>query len=177
MVRPHVFRSVSMAIAAVLALIALPAEAQWKWKDKSGHVQYSDLPPPSGTPDQDILSRPSAQRRNNPGSPFPAASAASTAQVVGSASSPLAPKMVEPELEAKRKKAEAEQVAKNKAEEERVAAIKADNCARARAHLRTLDSGIRLMRTNEKGEREFLDDKQRGDETQHARDAIAADCK
>ena len=37
------------------ACIALPAEAQWKWRDKGGHVQYSDLPPPAGTPDQDIL--------------------------------------------------------------------------------------------------------------------------
>jgi len=177
MVRPHVFRSVSMAIAALLALVALPAEAQWKWKDKSGHVQYSDLPPPLGTPDQDILARPSAQRRNNPASPLPAASAASSAQLVGSASSPLTPKLVDPELEAKRKKAEADQAVKNKAEEERIAAVKADNCARARAQLRTLDSGIRVSRTNEKGEREFLDDKQRADETQHARDAIAADCK
>ena len=85
--------------------------------------------------------------------------------------------MVEPELEARRKKAEAEQATKGKAEEERIAALKTDNCARARAYLRTLDSGIRVTRTNEKGEREFLDDKQRAGETQHARDAIAADCK
>jgi hypothetical protein len=177
MVRPHLIRAISTVVAAVLALIALPAEAQWKWKDKSGHVQYSDLPPPVGTPDQDVLARPSAQRRNNPASPLQAASAASSAQLVGSASSPLAPKLVDPELEAKRKKAEADQAVKNKAEEERIAAVKADNCARARAQLRTFDSGIRVTRTNEKGEREFLDDKQRADETQHAKDAIAADCK
>ena len=176
MVRSHVLRSLATILAAFLALVALPAEAQWKWKDKSGHVQYSDLPPPLGTPDQDILARPSAQRRNTL-SPLPAASAASSAQVVGSASSPLMPKLVDPELEAKRKKAEADQAVKNKAEEDRVAALKADNCARARAQLRTLDSGIRVTRTNDKGEREFLDDKQRADETRHAKDAIAADCK
>ena len=41
------------------ARVVLPAEAQWKWRDKGGHVQYSDLPPPAGTPDQDILARPS----------------------------------------------------------------------------------------------------------------------
>ena len=54
-----------VALLALLAasLIALPAAAQWKWRDKGGHVQYSDLPPPAGTPDQDILSRPSAPRR------------------------------------------------------------------------------------------------------------------
>ncbi len=166
-----------MTIAALLALIALPAEAQWKWKDKSGHVQYSDLPPPLGTPDQDILARPSVQRRNQPATTTAPASAASAAQVVSSASSPLAPKLVDAELEARRKKAEAEQGVKNKAEEDRIAAVRADNCARARAQLRTLDSGIRVARTNDKGEREFLDDKQRADETLHAKDAIAADCK
>jgi hypothetical protein len=32
------------------------------------------------------------------------------------------------------------------------------------------------MRTNEKGEREYLDDKQRAEETKHAKDVIAADC-
>ena len=177
MVRPHLIRSVSTVLAAVLVLIALPVEAQWKWKDKSGHVQYSDLPPPVGTPDQDILLRPTAQRRNTLAAPTPPTSAASSAQVVASASGPLAPKLVDPELEARRKKAEGEQAVKNKAEEDRVAALKADNCARARSQLRTLDSGIRVTRTNDKGEREFLDDKQRADETRHAKDAIAADCK
>jgi hypothetical protein len=51
-----------------------------------------------------------------------------------------------------------------------------DNCGRARAQLRTLDSGVRVTRTNDKGEMEYLDDKQRAAETKHAKDAIAADC-
>jgi hypothetical protein len=32
-----------------------PALAQWKWRDSSGIVHYSDLPPPAGTPAQAIL--------------------------------------------------------------------------------------------------------------------------
>ena len=167
--------------AAVLLLVALPAEAQWKWKDKTGRVQYSDLPPPVGTPEQDILSRPTAPLRRGTVNTIPAAPAsaasASVAAASAAASSPLVPRVVDPELEAKRKGVQAEQAAKNKAEEDRVAATKADNCARARAQLRTLDSGVRVARTNDKGEREFLDDKQRADETKHAKDAIAADCK
>ena len=91
------------------------------------------------------------------------------------ASSAGAPK-ADPEFEAKRKKAEGEVVAKTKAEEDRIAAAKADNCKRARDQLRTFESGIRVTRTNDKGEREFLDDKQRADETRHAKDVIAADC-
>jgi Domain of unknown function (DUF4124) len=174
MASTQVFRSVLTVAATVLVLVSLPAEAQWKWRDKGGHVQYSDLPPPAGTPDQDILARPNTQRRSAITSPFLPASAASA---LSAASNPLRPRMVEPELDAKLKKAEADQAAKVKADEERVAVAKADNCAHARTQLRTLDSGVRLARSNEKGEREILDDKQRADETKRAKDAIAADCK
>jgi hypothetical protein len=166
--------------AALLALVAaslvsLPAEAQWKWRDKGGHVQYSDLPPPAGTPDQDILGRPSASasRRAVPSAtPAPATSAA----LAGAPAS--APRTGDPELEAKRKKAEADAAAKTKADQERYAAAKADNCNRARAQMATLKSGIRLAQTNVKtGEREFLDDKQRADETRRTEEVIASDCK
>ena len=174
MVRDRIFRTAMTAAAAVLVLVSMPAEAQWKWKDKGGRVQYSDLPPPADTPDQDILSRPTAPRRSGAAAAVtPSASAASAPLL--SSNTPV-PKGVDPELEAKRKKAEGEVAAKKKADEERVAAAKADNCSRAQTQLRNFESGARVMRTNEKGEREYLDDKQRADETKHAKDVIAADC-
>jgi Domain of unknown function (DUF4124) len=173
MVRPFV------ALLALLAasLISLPATAQWKWRDKGGHVQYSDLPPPPGTPESDVLARPSASMRRGMTSATVAAEAApaSSAAATGAAS---APRSSDPELEAKRKKAEAEATAKNKAEQERVAALKLDNCSRARAQMATLKSGIRLATTNAKtGEREFMDDKQRADEQRRVQDVISNDCK
>jgi len=163
------------AAAAVLVLVSLPAEAQWKWKDKGGRIQYSDLPPPVGTPEQDILSKPTAPRRTGAAAPI-AASAASAASAPATVTAGAPAPKVDPEFEAKRKRAEGEVTARNKAEEDRIAAAKADNCSRARAQLRTFESGIRVTRTNEKGEREFLDDKQRAEETKHAKDVIAADC-
>jgi hypothetical protein len=174
-----------VALLAVLAagLVALPADAQWKWKDKGGHVQYSDLPPPPGTAEGDILARPSASmRRSSPSNPAalnaaPAAAPApaSAASVAGAAS---APRLADPELEAKRKKAEAEAAAKAKVEQEKLAAARADNCTRARAQLVTLKSGIRMAQTNAKtGEREFLDDQQRAKETRRTEDVISTDCK
>ena len=170
MVRSVAFRNVLIGVAATVSLLSLPAQAQWKWRDPSGHVQYSDLPPPSGTPDKDILNRPSVQRKAalTP----PPASAASAA-----ASDTLAPRTIDPELEARRKKAEADQIAKNKAEEAKLAAARAENCARAQNQMRTFDSGVRVARINEKGEREFLDDQQRADQTKQARDAVASNCK
>lgn len=153
--------------ALIGATLALPAAAQWKWRDKAGHVQYSDLPPPAGVADADILQRPNAgPRRSVPASAPPPLVAASAAV-----------KTVEPELEAKQRKAEQEQAARKKAEEEKAAAARADNCVRAQGQLRTLNDGIRIVRTNEKGEREFLDDKQRADEVRRMQDIIASDCK
>ena len=37
--------------------------------------------------------------------------------------------------------------------------------------------GIRIVRFNAKGEREYLDDKGRAEEAQRARNVIASDCK
>jgi hypothetical protein len=163
-------RRLALLLAALLgASLALPAAAQWKWRDRAGQTQYSDLPPPQGTADKDILQRPnSGALRNAPVVPVAAASAASAP--------PLGAKGVEPELEAKRKKQEQEQADKVKAEQQHIAAVKAENCQRARSQARTLESGVRIARTNEQGEREILDDKQLAAETKRARDVMASDC-
>ena len=174
MVRPFA------ALLALLAatLLSLPAEAQWKWRDKSGHVQYSDLPPPLGTPEQDILNRPATgQRRPGPISQAPVSIVSTASPASAAASGALMPRTSDPDLESARKKAEADAAAKAKAEVQRVAAAKAENCARAKTQLTTLESGIRLARANANGEREFLDDKQRADETKRTKDLISADCK
>lgn len=166
---------VALLVVLAAAVVALPAAAQWKWRDKSGHVQYSDLPPPAGTADQDILTRPSpTMHRAAPAmtaAPQPAAASA-----VASASAPR--NTADAELEAKRKKAEADAAAKMKADQEKNAALRADNCTRAKSQMTTLESGIRLAQTNAKtGEREYLDDKQRADETRRTREVIAENCK
>ncbi|WP_341891643.1 DUF4124 domain-containing protein [Variovorax sp. YR752] len=156
-----------LSLALVGATLALPAAAQWKWRGVNGQIQYSDLPPPAGVSDKDILQRPSGSTLR----------AAPVAPAASAASAPaLTPKTSDPELEAKRKKAEQEEAAKAKAEQERVAAVKAENCKRAREQIRTLDSGMRMARVNEKGEREVLDDKMRAEEMKRARDVANADC-
>lgn len=156
-------------VGVTLLLSALPASAQWKWKDARGQVVISDVPPPREIPDRDVMQKPDAvARRAAP--PTPAASAP--------AAEPSAAKpKVDPELEARKKKAEQEQSDKLKAEEEKIAAQRAENCRRARSHMATLDSGVRLSRTNDKGEREILDDKQRADEINRTRQIISTECR
>lgn len=168
----------SLRVIGVVALalcFAGPALAQWKWVDQNRQVQYSDLPPPPSIADKDILQRPRGMAAVAP------ALAASAATVVASVASGAAPKTVEPELEAKRRKAEQDQAARAKAEaklqDDKVAAMRDENCNRARADIRTLDDGGRLARTNARGEREIMDDKQRADELRRTRDLIAALCR
>jgi hypothetical protein len=159
-------------LAAAIGLAASwPAAAQWKWRDGKGQTQYSDLPPPAGVPDQDILQRPAPGSRRNaaPATAAPAASAASGAPL-------LAPRASDPELEARRKKAEQEAADKKKVEDPKVAAAKASNCARARSNLQTIESGRRLARTNAKGEQEYLDDAARAVEATHERSVINSQC-
>ena len=170
MVRP--FAALCILVAA--AFVALPAQAQWKWRDKSGHTQYSDLPPPQGTPDADILGRPARQvPRAVPASGAASAIGAGSAPAAG----PLTARTADPELEAKRKKAESDLAAKAKLDEQRIAAARAENCSRARGQLRQLDAGTRLTRTNEKGEREYLDDAARAAEAKRTQEIVASDCK
>jgi hypothetical protein len=158
-------------ITAALFLGAATAQAtNWKYRDAQGRIVVSDLPPPAGVQDKDILERPTAPVRRA-AAPTASASAAATA----------APTTVaqgnDPELEARRKKAATEQEQKQKAEQEKDAAQRAENCSRAKSHLAALGDGLRIARTNDKGEREILDDKGRADEMQRARQVITSDCK
>ena len=157
-----------LALLVLLLTLALPANAQWKWRDQNGRVTASDLPPPRDVADKDIISRPpAAARRANA-----AASAASAASAAVATKSPL-----DKEIDIRKRAADQEAQVKAKAEEERQAALHAGNCQRARSQLATIDSGQRLSRVNDKGEREVLDDKVRGEERRQAREVIATECR
>ena len=166
--------------ACLLALAATGVHAQtpWKWRDASGQMHISDTAPPPGTPARNIISGP-------PGM-VPAAPTL-TAVVPGAsapeAAAPAAAKAASPAetaLDKKKKAADADRAAKEKADrdalEAKNAAIRKDNCARAQSNLATIQSGVRMARTNANGEREFLDDAARAAETKRAQDAIAANC-
>ena len=180
--RPHPFaRLASLALGAFLTFsLSSPAFAQWKWKDKSGHTQYSDLPPPATVSDADILQRPNGSSRKSAPSFAPSSAQAAVAAMAASAASGAASgptKAVEPELEAKRRKVAEEEAAKHRAEEEKQKVARAENCQRAKGQLKALEDGMRMSRINAKGEQEILDDKGRAEESKRARDVATADCK
>lgn len=165
-------RSGLLLLAATLlaSCLALPAHAQWKWRDKDGRVTASDLPPPREVLDKDIIARPPVPRRTSaqPAQPASAASAP------GLAALPKGP--LEREVEARKRAVEQDVAAKAKLEEDRLRVQRAENCRRARGQLAALDSGQRIARVNDKGEREVIDDKARADEQRQARAVINSDC-
>lgn len=177
-------------LLTLACLAPLVASAQWQWIDKSGRRVFSDQPPPNDIPDRNILKAPANRAPvltiTPVTPPAPAASAATSPPApvapASAASAPAAPASqartaADAAQEARRKASEAADLQRRKAEEERVARLRAENCSRARSAKATIDSGQRLVRTNEKGEREFLDDSARNAESRRLEDIIASDCK
>ncbi len=158
-----------LALAAGLCL-SLSALAQWQWIDNDGKKVFSDRPPPSDVPDKNITRRPGGSR---PVAIAPPAAAASATKA-GEALPKLSGK--DKELEEKRQQAEDAEAAKKKIEQEKQAKARADNCARARQSKSNFDSGQRIARTNDKGEREILDDSARAAETQRLQQIIGTEC-
>lgn len=151
---------------AALAASALAA-TQWKWRNAEGRVQYSDRPPPTQVAEHDILERPRGRKPKNMAVPEPVASAPSI-------SPPL--KAKDPELEAKKRKTEEEAKAKP-AEDPKQAQARRDNCERSRGYEKSLTDGVRISRTNSKGEREILDDTGRASELVRTREIITDSCR
>lgn len=79
-------------------------------------------------------------------------------------------------MEEKKKQTEAAQAAKKKEEDQRVMALRAENCKRAQAAKAGLDSGVRMARMNDKGEREILDDAGRAAELERTQAIIQSEC-
>ena len=156
---------------------AIAAQAQYQWVDKDGRRVFSDRPPPADIPAKNVLTQPRGARAPQ-AAPVagPAASASEPASAAAAAPRPPAAG-VDKALEEKKKQNEAAEAARKKADEERAAASRAENCKRAMSAKATLDSGMRMARVNDKGEREVLDDAQRAAELKRVNAIIASDCK
>lgn len=166
------------ALIAALSLPSLPADAQYKWRDKVGVVQYSDMPPPAGTAEKDVLQQPAAtSRKSAVGAASGAKAVSANAPALGVTVTSAPAKSGEPELDAKLRKAEQDKAARSKAEADKQVAARAENCARAKAYQRNLDEGLRITRTDLKGEREILDEKSLAEEARRTKAVIANDCK
>lgn len=173
----HVMKPQKIVLGLALSLLGATAFAQWQWIDKDGRKVYSDRGPTLDIPEKNIVKRPSGRSLAQPtgsDASAPADAAVAAAAPQGPASAPKS--ALDKELEAKKKAALDAEQAKKKADEERLVKARAENCSRAKQAQATIDSGVRMGRTNAAGEREIMDDAARAVEAKRIQGIVAADC-
>ena len=141
-------------ILALCAMLLVPMQGQaadvFKWKDADGKVRYSDTPPGGKTP-YELLSGKKA--------------AAAGAQVANDSTSapPAADKSAKPaadkELDARKRKAEAENQQKKEQEKLDQQKVREQNCTTAKSNVQNYKQGGRMYKMDANGERQYLDDK------------------
>lgn len=148
----------------LLALAVTPnVFAQFKWRDANGRIVYSDMPPPTSVAPDAVLQAPGQRAPSSKADTGQASGAtAATGAASSTSSSPAAATSVaDRELEFRKRrleKAEAERKAAGEAAKARQVAAA---CEDTRSELRALESGMRMSRVNERGEREVIDEDQR----------------
>jgi len=145
-----------LVVPAVLALFAAAAPAAaalYKWVDASGHVVYSDQPPPPGTKSEVVTST----------APAP--------------SNPDAVKdMANRDLEQKKRLAQKDQDEKA-AEKARADEMKKrEACQTLRGNLRVIQSGDPLYRIDENGKRVDMDDAAKARERERVESLLREQC-
>jgi hypothetical protein len=148
------------------ASVAGAAQAQIKcWTNAAGKRECGDTPPPGA--------KVSTVRGTAPAGPAPAP-AEKDAAAKDAKKGPLTP--AEQEQEFRKRQLEAQKTREKEEQERKDAEVKRQNCEQARAALRTLESGQRIARADERGERYFLDETQIAAEIARARRAVQQSC-
>ncbi|MDC8770870.1 DUF4124 domain-containing protein [Roseateles albus] len=170
--RRHTLR---FSLLGMLVLCAAgPVQAQWKWRDASGKLQFSDLPPPQGTAEKDILQRPKNQQQERIVIvPYGTSSSAASAPL------PVAsgPSKTDLERQAREKQEDKDAQRRQRENEAKLAEQRRDNCLRAQENMKLLQDGVRLTRNNDKGEPIVIDENQRAEEMQRTRSIINSECR
>jgi hypothetical protein len=130
-----------------------------KWVDSNGQVHYSDQPPPSDAQPKTLRSDDNTQDTQN-------------------ASSVAAPKTIaEREAELKKAQIAKKEAADKAAQKQAVTEAQQANCANAQQNLKSLQSGIRMVEIDAKGEPGYIDDTEREQRIAKAQNDINTYCK
>lgn len=142
-------------LAALFLAMGVAAQ-QYKWVDRDGKVRYGDVPPPGV--------------KATPLKPPPGPAAAPAAKKDSG-------KALTPEAAFQKRQLEQREQGDKAAKERAEAEAKRLNCENAQASLRMIESGQRVSRTNQAGERVFLEDDQIAKEKERAQRAVNEWCK
>jgi hypothetical protein len=151
-----------LLVVVALAFPVLALAQQYKWVDKDGRVQYGDAPPPGVK---------ATRIKGSSAAPAPAAPA-EAGKDAASKDKPLSP-----EAAFKKRQQEREEADKKASQEAAQAETRRQNCERAQANLRQLESGQRISSVNAAGERVYLDDDQRAKNIQAAQKSVSDWCR
>lgn len=155
------------ALGALLLFAATAAHAQYVWIGANGTRQYSDRPPPPGTPAAKILKSPGRPAMEPPAA---AADSAPEAQAIAAPAKP--PTLAEREAAFReRSKARQEQEGKQQEEATRQRRL-AEHCEAARESQAQLDSGIRIARIGPDGEKTYLSDREKAARNERIKRAL-----
>ena len=144
----------AIAIAILLASVAANAQI-YQWKDENGKTIISDKPPTGNARTQRKIE---------------------TESTSTTASSPQKT-VADRDLEFRKRQKSAQDNAEKSKVEQDATAQREENCVNSRRHLRVLESGERIAMRNDDGERYFMEDAQREQEIEKARQAVQSTCK
>ena len=164
--------------ATLLFLAATAAQAQYVWIGPGGTRQYSDRPPPPGTPAGKIVKAPG--RANPKLAPAPPAVMPADGSATDPAAKPLLPKgpptLAEQEA-AYRARTKAREEANLKAQEEAQRTRQlAERCNAARETQAQLASGTRIARYGQDGQKTYMTDAERATRAAQVNQALQ-DCR
>jgi hypothetical protein len=166
--------TLAVVVGLLLGAFALPAVAQWAWRDETGRTVYSDRPPPANVKSEQILRQPGTQTFGTANNANPSAA---DAKGDGKEAAKPGPKtLAEREMEFRKRMQESAEAEKKQSDEQAHNDQRAAECERMRGYLKALEEGQRIARTDAQGNREILDDAQRATEVQRVRDAMSRSC-
>lgn len=171
-------RRISLAAAAglLVSAFAVPAVAQWAWRDETGRTVYSDQAPPANIKGDQILRQPSARTFGTTNNATPTAAPDAKGEVKDAAKPPAPKTLAEREMEFRKRLQENAEAEKKRGEDQSRSDERAAECERMRGYLKALEEGQRVARTDAQGNREYLDDAQRAAELSRMRDGLNRSC-
>lgn len=143
----------------LLTMTAVAHAGVTKWVDADGKVQYSDQPPPASVKSQKALNI-----KTSPAIPK-------------AASSSEGKSVAEKDLEFRKRQVKAEEAAAKEAKEQDETKQAKANCEQSRRQLQSLQEGQRISKYDEKGERVFMEDADRPQAINDAKQAVDSWCK
>ncbi|MCO5100272.1 MAG: DUF4124 domain-containing protein [Burkholderiaceae bacterium] len=170
----------SLAVGALLFVSPGSWAGPWQWRDAQGRMVFSDRAPPADVLPSQILRSPEGGRpaasSSRPSSSSAAAAPIGSPAKDAAGAPPPAQSWVERERAFRQRIAEREENAAKERDKTELAALGKRACDDARSQVRTLESGVRVVTVNARGEPEPLDDSQRANRLAIAKSDVARLC-